>query len=100
MKNIMQQMQSMQKKMADMQAKMAATEYQGTSGGGLVTVTVNGKKELIKLKISPTLLVADEVEILEDLIIASIADATKKADDSSEGGNVSSLWEYTTSAWI
>jgi DNA-binding YbaB/EbfC family protein len=82
---IMKQAQMMQKKMAEMQEKMASIEYAGTSGGGLVSVTVNGRAEMIKLKIDPSLMVADDVEILEDLIVAAFNDAKKKSDSASDG---------------
>jgi DNA-binding YbaB/EbfC family protein len=81
----MKQAQAMQKRMAELQEKMAATEFTGASGGGMVNVTINGKGEFTKLKIDPSMVNKDEVDILEDLIIAAFNDAKKKADSSSEG---------------
>ncbi|MFN7038144.1 MAG: YbaB/EbfC family nucleoid-associated protein [Alphaproteobacteria bacterium] len=82
---IMKQAQAMQKKMAEMQEKMASIEFTGSAGGGLVTVAINGKKELLRVKIDPSIVVKDDVEMLEDLIVAAFNDAIKKADDASEG---------------
>lgn len=71
-----QQMQS------SMEEKMAATVAESSSGGGLVTARVNGRKELLRLKIDPTALTASgsDVEMLEDLITAAINEAGRKAD--------------------
>jgi hypothetical protein len=78
--NLMKQAQQMQSKMAEMQAKLAEAEVTGASGGGLVQVTVNGKSDLKKLKIDPSLCTADEVEVLEDLIVAAFTDAKGKVE--------------------
>jgi DNA-binding YbaB/EbfC family protein len=81
---IMKQAQAMQKKMADMQEQLGTQEFTGSAGGGLLTITVNGKGEVAKVKIDPTLVEKDDVEVLEDLIIAAYKDAKKKADENSE----------------
>jgi len=83
MKNLgdmMKQVQQMQSKMADMQAKLEEEIVTGTSGGGLVSVNLNGKGTMKGVTIDPSLLVADEKEIVEDLIIAAHADARGKVD--------------------
>lgn len=83
MKDIMGMMgkvKEMQAKMEQMQAEVAALEVEGRSGGGLVTVRMNGKGELLSLKIDPSLFKEDEAEILEDLIIAAHKDAKDKAE--------------------
>lgn len=77
---MMKQAKDMQDKMQSMQAEMADTAVEGTAGGGMVTVTLSGKGELSGLKIDPSLMVADDVEILEDLLIAAHNDAKAKAD--------------------
>ena len=82
---LMKQMQVMQEKFAKMQEQLASTEFQGQSGGGVVNVTINGKGEMLKIKIDPSLANSDELEILEDLIITAFRDAKKKLDESSEG---------------
>lgn len=76
----MRQAQSMQSKMTEMQAKMADMEAFGEAGGGMVKATVGGKGDLRRLSIDPSLVVAAEKEILEDLIIAAVNDARAKVD--------------------
>lgn len=78
--DIMKQVQSMQSKMSDMQAKLEATTVTGQSGGGLVKVTLNGKGVLSGIDIDASLMKADEKDILEDLIVAAHADAKAKAE--------------------
>lgn len=83
MKNLgqmMKQAQQMQQRMQEMQAEMETREVQGSAGGGMVTVTLNGKSELRGIKIDPSLLKPEEAEILEDLIKAAHADAKGRAD--------------------
>lgn len=77
---IMKQAQAMQKKMEEEQAKLAQEEVEGTSGGGMVKVILNGKFEMKKLHIDPSLADKDETEILEDLIVAAYNDAKSKVD--------------------
>lgn len=78
--NLMKQAQQMQTKMADMQAKMGEMEVEGASGGGLVKVVMTGKGETRRIKIDPSLVVPDDVDMLEDLIVAALNDARVKAD--------------------
>ena len=78
--NLMKQAQQMQSKMAEMQAKMAEMEVGGASGGGMVHVNVNGKGELRRIKIDPSLCTAEDVEVLEDLIVAAFNDAKGKVE--------------------
>ena len=83
MKNLgqlMKQAQEMQGRMQAMQQKLAEIELEGTSGGGMVKVTVNGKGEMRRLKIDPALVDPQEVEVLEDLIVAAFNDAKAKAE--------------------
>ena len=70
----------MQSKMADMQAKLAEVEMSGQSGGGMVAATMNGKGELKKIKLDKSAVDPDEIEMLEDLIIAAVADAKNKVE--------------------
>ena len=77
---LMKQAQELQSKMADMQEQLAAMEIDGTSGGGMVTVTLNGKGEMRRAQIDPSLLNADDKEVLEDLIVAAQNDAKKKVE--------------------
>ncbi len=83
MKNLSQmlkQAQEMQSKMTEMQTVLADMEVVGQSGGGFVTVTVNGKGEFKRVKIDPKLADPNEVEVLEDLVVAAAKDAKSKAD--------------------
>jgi hypothetical protein len=83
MKNIgrlMQQAQEMQAKMAEMQERLADIEVSGGAGGGMVTATLNGKGELRRLKIDPSLAEPAEVEVLEDLVVAAVNDAKAKVE--------------------
>lgn len=87
MKNLaglMKQAQQMQQKMADMQAKLDATEITGTSGAGLVRVTLSGKGALKQIKIDPKIADPAEAEMLEDLIVAAHADAKSRLDEMME----------------
>jgi len=77
---MMRQVQDMQSKMQDMQERLGGVEVTGQSGAGMVAVTMNGKGETKKIKISPKLADPNEIEILEDLIVAAINDAKVKMD--------------------
>lgn len=78
--NMLKQAQELQSKMADMQAKLSDLELEGSAGGGMVTVTLNGKGEMRRVKIDPTLAEPDEVEVLEDLVVAAFNDAKAKVE--------------------
>ena len=83
MKDVMGMMKKvgeMQAKLKQVQEELESAEYEGKSGGGLVTATVDGKGSLKKIRIDPSLAKADEVEILEDLVIAAASDAKNKSD--------------------
>ena len=77
---MMKQVQQMQSKMGDMQAKLEQQTVTGISGGGLVSVELNGKGVMKGLTIDPSILVASEKEIVEDLIMAAHGDARTKAN--------------------
>ena len=78
--SMMKQAQQMQAKMQEVQEGLAAAELTGASGGGMVAVTLNGKGEARHVKIDPSLLDPDDVEVLEDLVTAAINDAKAKVD--------------------
>jgi|ERR1035437_8559335 DNA-binding YbaB/EbfC family protein len=83
MKNLaglMKQASQMQSKMAEMQAKLDAVQVEGAAGAGMVTLTLNGKGELKRIKIDPKLADPSDMETIEDLIVAAHADAKRKAD--------------------
>ena len=83
---IMKQAQQMQRKMQETQAKLGQEEKEGTSGGGLVKVVLNGKSEMKSISIDKSVLNADEVDMLEDLILAAYNDAHQKIDAMMEEG--------------
>ncbi len=83
MKNIgqmMKQAQEMQNKMAAIQEELAGHEIAGSSAGGMVAVTMNGKGEMRAVKIDPSLVNPEEIEVLEDLILAAANDAKGKVE--------------------
>ena len=78
--NLMKQAQQMQARMGELQARMAEAEVGGASGGGMVQVTINGKGEMRRIKIDPSLAKPEDIEVLEDLIVAATNDAKGKAE--------------------
>ena len=89
---IMQMAEQMRDQMEQAQKEAVNVTADGEAGGGMVKVTMNGKHELKKIKIEPSLLDKNEVEVLEDLIVAAMNDATKKISEnmSTELGSLSS----------
>ena len=79
--DLIKKAKEMQSKMAELQEELAAAEVTGQSGAGMVNLTLNGKGEMKSISIDPSLLKADEGEILEDLIIAAHQDAKAKVED-------------------
>jgi DNA-binding YbaB/EbfC family protein len=73
----MQQAQKMQQQLAEAQAELASSEITGTAGGGLVTVTMTGGGEVRSVKIDPKAVDPDDVETLEDLVVAALHNATE-----------------------
>lgn len=80
MNNLMKQAQRMQRQMEEKQKEMEETTFTATSGGGVVEVSVNGKKEIQNLKIDPEAVDPEDVETLEDLIVAAFKEAFSKVD--------------------
>jgi len=78
--NLMKQAQGLQQKLSDAQARLAETTVEGSAGGGLVKVTLQGSGEMKGVTIDPSLLTPDEAEVLSDLIVAAHADAKRKLD--------------------
>ena len=78
--DLMKQAQAMQEKLQEAQARLAETQVQGTSGGGMVSVTLKGAGELARLVIDPSLMTPGEGEIVADLIVAAHADARRKLE--------------------
>lgn len=80
MGQLMKQAQAMQQRMAEMQEKLEQVEISGSSGAGLVQITINGKGNMRVLKIDPSLVDPQETEVLEDLIVAAFNDAKAKLE--------------------
>jgi nucleoid-associated protein EbfC len=81
MGNLLKQAQEMQSRMAKIQEELAQKTVEGSAGGGMVRVTVNGQLALTAIKIDPTVINSEEKEMLEDLIMAAINDGMRKARD-------------------
>jgi DNA-binding YbaB/EbfC family protein len=81
MQQLMKQAQKMQRDMLAAQEELAAAEVTGSAGGGLVTATVNGSGELQSLTIDPGVVDPDDVETLQDLVVAAIRDANRAAGE-------------------
>ena len=79
--NMMKQAQQLQAKMAEMQQQLAETEIEGSAGGGLVSVTLDGKGGLKNVSIDDSLMQPGEREIVEDLLVAAHADARSRLED-------------------
>jgi DNA-binding YbaB/EbfC family protein len=77
---MMKQVKDMQARIQKMQAELEETEIAGQSGGGLVRITLNGKGDVRRVSIDPSLMRPDETEILEDLIVAAVQDAKSKVE--------------------
>jgi DNA-binding YbaB/EbfC family protein len=82
--NLMKQAQKFQEKLAQVQEELETIEVEGTSGGGMVTVVANGKQEIIHVKIDPEVVNPDDVEMLEDLILAAVNQARERAQETAE----------------
>lgn len=78
--NRLKQAQRMQARMQEMQSKLEAAEVEGAAGGGMVKVTLTGKGDLRRVAIDPSLMTADDREVLEDLLVAAHADAKGKVE--------------------
>lgn len=84
MANLMKQAQKMQKQMEDATKELEEKEMTATSGGGVVEVTVSGKRQVTKVKIDPQAVDPDDVEMLEDLIMAAVNEALRQIEEYSQ----------------
>ncbi|MFC1490254.1 YbaB/EbfC family nucleoid-associated protein [Candidatus Latescibacterota bacterium] len=83
--DMMKQAQKLQKQMLDIQNEVGDKTVEGTSGGGMVKVTVNGRQEILDIKIDPEVVDPDDVELLEDLVLAAVNNGMEKAKGVMEG---------------
>ncbi|RLB70893.1 MAG: YbaB/EbfC family nucleoid-associated protein [Deltaproteobacteria bacterium] len=79
--NIMKQAQQMQAKMARVQQELETKEVEATAGGGMVTARANGKQQLLDLKIEKDVVDPEDIEMLQDLVLAAVNEAIKKSQD-------------------
>ncbi len=84
MNNLMKQAQRMQRQMEEGQKELESKEFTATAGGGAVEVTVSGKKEILKVKLTEEVVDPEDIEMLQDLIVAAANEAMKQADEANE----------------
>ena len=84
MQQLARQAQKLQQQMAKAQEELEAREYEATAGGGMVTAKVNGKKELLELTIKPEAVDPDDVEMLQDMVMAAVNEALRTATETSD----------------
>ena len=84
MQQLMRQAQKMQQQMIQAQQDLDAREYEGTAGGGAVTCTLSGKRQLLSLTIDKDAVDPEEVEMLQDMIVAAVNDALRKGEETRE----------------
>ena len=85
MNNLMKQAQKMQKQMEETQAALEEKEYEASAGGGVVTVKINGKKEITSIKIAEEVVDPEDIETLEEVVMAAVNEAIRmQADDERE----------------
>ena len=83
--NMMKQAQKLQKQMMELQEEIGKKTVEGTSGGGMVKVIANGNQDILEVKIDPEVVDPEDIELLEDLIVAAIANAREKSKSLMEG---------------
>lgn len=81
MQNMLRQAQKMQEDMAALQADLEAREYEVSAGGGMVKITITGKKEIKRMEIQPDIVDPDDIETLEDIMTAAVNEAIRRVED-------------------
>lgn len=84
MQQMMRQAQKLQQQLQETQAKLEEAEYEASSGGGMVQVKVNGKHELVSITIDPQVVDPDDIDMLQDLILAAVNEAVRKGAEAQE----------------
>ncbi len=84
--NMMKRIQQMQEDMQNAQAEVENSQFTATAGGGTVEVTVNGSHEVLSIKMQPDIVDPEDIEMLEDMLIAALNESIKKANDAMEQG--------------
>ena len=83
MNNLMKQAQRMQRQMEEKQSELENATYEATVGGGVVTATVSGKREVLSIKMDPEVVDPEDIETLEDLLISAVNEALRKMEEAS-----------------
>ena len=83
--NPMQQVKALQEKMAKIQEQLVVMTIEATAGGGMVTVVMNGRQELVSLKLEPQVVDPEDIDMLQDLIVAAVNDALRKSQEMAAG---------------
>lgn len=95
MQSMIRQAQKMQEDMEALQAELDLREYEINAGGGVVTVKINGKKEIVSIDLKPEIVDHDDIETLSDVLVAAVNEAIKKVEETNQGelskitGNIS-----------
>ncbi|MBQ3232450.1 MAG: YbaB/EbfC family nucleoid-associated protein [Clostridia bacterium] len=84
MQQLARQAQKLQQQMTEKQAELEAREFEASAGGGMVTAKVTGKKQLVELVIKPEAVDPDDVELLQDMVVAAVNEALRQADETVE----------------
>ena len=84
MQQLARQAQKLQQQMTEKQAELEAREFEASAGGGMVTAKVTGKKQLVALEIKPEAVDPEDVELLQDMVVAAINEALRQADETVE----------------
>ena len=84
MQGMIKQAQKMQEQMTNLQAELDEKEYDFTVGGGMLTIHMNGKKEMLGIEIKPEVVDPDDIEMLQDLIVAAVNEAYRKVEEESQ----------------
>ena len=86
MNKMLKQMQDLQKKLTKQQEELAEKTYEATAGGGMVTVTVNGRNEVLAIKIDPEAFASGYSEMIQDLVLAGVNEALRRAQEAQQEG--------------
>ncbi|OKL35256.1 YbaB/EbfC family nucleoid-associated protein [Domibacillus mangrovi] len=81
MQNMMKQMQKMQKQMQEAQEELAEQTFEGSSGGGMVKIFISGQKQIVDVQIKEEVVDPEDIDMLQDLVLAAVNDALKKVED-------------------
>jgi DNA-binding YbaB/EbfC family protein len=93
MNQILKQAEQLQKQLKKQQDELATKEFEATAGGGMVTARVNGKSELLSIKIEPDVVDKEDIGMLEDLVVAAVSEALRRAQEEGQGDMMNMMGE-------